>query len=112
MIILYTMSSVYHGLSPRVTGKKVMQVLDHCSIFLLIAGSYTPFALCTIREKEPAFGWTIFGVIWGVAILGIVLNSIDLKKYKKFSMICYLVMGWFIIIKMPFLLTELRYSRM
>lgn len=110
MIILYTMSSVYHGLSPRLKGKKVMQVLDHCSIFLLIAGSYTPFALCTIREKEPVFGWTIFGVIWGVAILGIVLNSIDLKKYKKFSMICYLVMGWFIIIKMPFLLTELGIS--
>lgn len=107
MIILYTMSSIYHGLSPRIKGKKVMQVLDHCSIFLLIAGSYTPFALCTIREKEPVFGWTIFGVIWGAAILGIILNSIDLKKYKKFSMICYLLMGWFIIIKIPFLFEEL-----
>lgn len=101
MIILYTMSSIYHGLSPKTTGKKVMQVLDHCSIFLLIAGSYTPFTLCTLREDNPVTGWVIFGIIWGFAILGIILNSIDLKHYKKFSMICYLAMGWCIIVKMP-----------
>lgn len=103
MIILYTMSSIYHGLSPKTTGKKVLQVLDHCSIFLLIAGSYTPFTLCTLREAEPISAWIIFGVIWGAAIIGIVLNSIDLKHYKKFSMICYLAMGWCIIFKMPIL---------
>lgn len=97
MIILYTMSSIYHGLKPNTTGKKVLQVLDHCSIFLLIAGSYTPFTLCTLREYNAVIGWVIFGVIWGMAILGIILNSIDLKKYKKFSMICYLGMGWCII---------------
>ncbi len=108
MIVLYTMSSIYHGLSPRFTSKKVFQILDHCSIFLLIAGSYTPFALCTIREYDPIAGWLIFGVIWGLAILGITLNSIDIKKFKKFSMICYLLMGWCIIIKgglLPELLT-------
>ena len=99
MIILYTMSSIYHGLKPERKAKKVMQILDHCSIFLLIAGSYTPFCLCTLREYNTALGWTIFGIIWGFAILGIVLNSIDLKKYKVFSMICYLVMGWCIIVK-------------
>ncbi len=99
MIILYTMSSIYHGLSPTKYAKKVFQVLDHCSIFLLIAGSYTPFALCSIRNVDSIAGWTIFGIIWGVAILGIVLNSIDIKKFKVFSMICYLVMGWCIIIK-------------
>ena len=71
MNILYTMSSIYHGLSPRCKGKKVFQVLDHCTIFLLIAGSYTPFALCTFREYEPITGWLIFGVIWAMAILGI-----------------------------------------
>ena len=76
-----------------------MQVLDPCTIFLLIAGSYTPFALCTFREYDTATGWTIFGVIWAMAIIGIVLNAIDLKKYKKFSMICYLGMGWAIIFK-------------
>lgn len=99
MIILYTMSSIYHGLSPNLKAKKVFQVLDHCSIFLLIAGSYTPFALCSIRENDAVAGWVIFGVIWSLAILGIVLNSIDIKKYKVFSMICYLAMGWCIIVK-------------
>lgn len=109
MIILYTMSSIYHGLSPKIKSKKVFQILDHCSIFLLIAGSYTPFALCSIREYDALAGWIIFGVIWGLAILGIVLNSIDIKKFKVFSMICYLLMGWCIIVKanlLPELLTK------
>lgn len=108
MIILYTMSSIYHGLSPKFNSKKVFQVLDHCSIFLLIAGSYTPFALCSIRSLDQVAGWSIFGIIWGLAILGMVLNSIDIKKFKTFSMICYLLMGWCIIIKgnlLPELLT-------
>ena len=99
LVILYTMSSIYHGLNEKLKAKKVFQVIDHCSIFLLIAGSYTPFALCTLREYNPTTGWTIFGIIWGLAVLGIVLNAIDLKRYKVFSMICYLVMGWCIIIK-------------
>ena len=103
MIILYTMSSIYHGLSNKRYSKRVFQVLDHCSIFLLIAGSYTPFALCTIREYDTASGWVIFGVIWAVAILGIVLNSIDIKKFKVFSMICYLLMGWCIVFKIGLL---------
>ncbi len=97
MIILYTMSSIYHGLKPERFSKKVFQILDHCSIFLLIAGSYTPFCLCTFREYNTALGWSIFGVIWAMAILGITLNSIDIKKYNVFSMICYLGMGWCII---------------
>ena len=103
MIILYTMSSIYHGLNPKRKAKKVFQVLDHCSIYLLIAGSYTPFALCTLREYNTALGWTIFGVIWFVAILGIILNSIDIKKFRVFSMICYLVMGWCIVFKINLL---------
>ena len=108
MLFLYTMSSIYHGLSPKLKSKKVLQILDHCAIFVLIAGSYTPFALCTLREYNSATGWTIFGVVWGLAILGIVFNSIDLKKYKVFSMICYILMGWCIMIRirlLPQLLT-------
>ena len=108
MVLLYTMSSLYHGLSAKTTSKKVFQIIDHCSIFLLIAGSYTPFALCTLREYSSQLGWTIFGIIWGLAVIGITLNAIDLKKYKKFSMICYLAMGWCIIVKsyiLPQLLT-------
>lgn len=107
LILLYTMSSIYHGLRAK-TAKRVFQIIDHCSIFLLIAGTYTPFTLCTLRQYSTSVGWTMFGVIWGVAIIGIVFNSIDLKKYKIPSMICYLVMGWCIIIKgnvLPSLLT-------
>ena len=103
MIFLYTMSSIYHGLSPKLKSKKVFQILDHCAIFVLIAGSYTPFALCTLREYSVSLGWIIFGVIWGFATLGIILNSIDLKKYKIFSMICYLAMGWCIVVKINLL---------
>jgi hemolysin III len=92
LILLYTMSSVYHGLSKNLFAKKVFQVLDHCTIFIMIAGCYTPFALCTFREYNASLGWSIFGIVWLIAIVGIVLNSIDLKNFKKFSMICYLGM--------------------
>lgn len=97
MILLYTMSSIYHGIKPEKFAKRVFQVLDHCSIFLLIAGSYTPFCLVMFREYNPILGWGIFGIIWLMALIGIILNSIDIKKYKKFSMICYLGMGWCIV---------------
>ena len=80
MILLYTMSSIYHGLNPKRYSKKVFQVLDHCSIFLLIAGSYTPFALCTLREYDSSTGWWIFGIIWAVAILR---NCTKFYRYKK-----------------------------
>ena len=102
MIVLYTMSSIYHGLRPN-KAKRVFQVLDHCSIFLLIAGTYTPYCLVTLREYNTALGWTLFGIVWGMAVIGIVLNSIDIKKYKIFSMICYLIMGWCILVKAPLL---------
>lgn len=98
MIILYTMSSIYHGLNPKLMAKRVFQVIDHCSIFLLIAGTYTPLTLCAVREYNAALGWTMFGIIWGVAAIGITLNSIDLKAFRRFSAICYLVMGWCIVL--------------
>ena len=94
MIILYSFSSIYHGLNPQLTAKKVFQILDHCSIFLLIAGTYTPICLCTLREYSTALGWTLFGIVWAAAIVGITLNSIDIKMFHKFSAVCYLVMGW------------------
>ena len=70
MILLYTMSSIYHGLSPKLKAKKVLQILDHCSIFLLIAGTYTPFALCTLRAYSPQIGWSIFAINWIMAAIG------------------------------------------
>lgn len=97
MIILYTMSSVYHGLKHQ-TAKKVMQIIDHCSVFILISGTYTPIALTALREHNPFIGWSVFGVVWGVSALGITLNAIDLKKYSLFSIICYLMQGWCIIL--------------
>ncbi len=98
MILLYAMSSIYHGLSPRVsTAKKVFQIIDHCAIFLLIAGTYTPIALSSLRAYSTPLGWTVFGIVWGMAVIGIVLNAIDLKQYATFSMICYLGMGWCIV---------------
>ena len=97
MVVLYTISSVYHGLRGG-TGKKVLQILDHCTIYFLIAGTYTPFCLCTIREHDSALGWGTFGLIWGLAVVGIVLNAIDLKRFQKVSMVLYLGMGWCIIL--------------
>lgn len=108
IILLYVMSSIYHGIKPERKAKKVFQVLDHCSIFLLIAGSYTPFCLVMLREYSTALGWTIFGIVWGMAALGILLNSIDIKKYKKISMVCYLVMGWCIIFRVDLLVKLLE----
>lgn len=99
MLSLYVISSVYHGLSPRLFGKRVMQVIDHCMIYFLIAGSYMPVTLCTLRPYNPALGWTLFGVIWALAAVGIALTAVDLKKYAKFSMICYILMGWCIIVR-------------
>ena len=99
MIVLYAISAVYHGLSPRLMGKKVMQVLDHCSIFFLIAGTYTPIVLGPIRSETPVWGWALFGVVWALAALGISLNAIDIKKFARFSMICYLLMGWCIVMR-------------
>lgn len=97
MVILYTMSSVYHGLKNEMA-KKVMQVIDHCSVFILISGTYTPIALSSLREYNTALGWVVFGVVWAVSTLGITLNAIDLKKYNVFSLICYLAQGWCIIL--------------
>lgn len=92
-IQLYTISSVYHALKPG-TAKKVLQVLDHCSIYLFIAGTYTPIMLSKLRPAHPGWAWTLMGIVWGFAALAIVFTAIDLKKYAVFSMVCYLGMGW------------------
>lgn len=100
MITLYTISSVYHGLRPNM-GKKVLQVLDHCTIYLLIAGTYTPIVVCAIRPLYPALGWGMLAWQWGLGCLAAALTAIDLKKYNVFSMFCYIGMGWSIIGFLP-----------
>ena len=101
LIILYSISSVYHGLKPGMA-KKVMQVLDHCAIYFLIAGSYSVITLSAIRQANPALGWGMFAVEWVLCIIATVLTAIDLKQYRVFSMICYVGMGWAIF---PFMKT-------
>ena len=96
LITLYAVSSIYHGLKPG-TAKKVMQVIDHCTIYFLIAGTYMPILFSAIRPLAPELSWVIFGIIWGCAALAATFTAIDLKKYAVFSMICYLAMGWCII---------------
>ncbi len=96
VIALFTMSSVYHGVRHRMA-KKVLQVLDHCTIYFMIAGTYTPITLSLLRKTEPFIAWTVFGIVWGIAALAITLTAIDLKKYNIFSMVCYIGMGWCVI---------------
>ena len=103
-IILYTMSTLYHSFKIN-NAKRVFRIIDHSCIFLLIAGTYTPYALVTL---PTSLGWIIFGIEWGCAIFGIILNSIDLKRYKKISMILYLVMGWMIIFSFKSLLKNIN----
>ena len=103
MITLYTMSSIYHGLREG-TAKRVMQVLDHCTIYLLIAGTYTPILLSAMRPIDPVASWVLLGVVWGLSAIAITLTAIDLKKYAVFSMICYIGMGWCIVFKIPLLI--------
>ena len=100
VIILYSMSSIYHGLKAPIP-KKVFQILDHCTIFILIAGTYTPILLGPFRELYPVDSWVLFGIIWFVAIVGIVFNSIDLNVFKKASIACYLGMGWCVVFRLP-----------
>ncbi|MBR2936944.1 MAG: hemolysin III family protein [Oscillospiraceae bacterium] len=100
MIALYAVSSVYHGLRPS-TGKKVMQIIDHCTIYFLICGTYTPILLSSFAPVYPLIGWGLLAAEWALAITAATLTAIDLKKYNIFSMICYITMGWGIIFFLP-----------
>ena len=94
VLILYLMSCLYHALKVN-KAKRVFRVIDHCTIFLLIAGTYTPYTLVSLRDSV---GWWVFGVIWATAIVGIVLTAVSLKKFSRISVALYLIMGWMIII--------------
>jgi len=98
MILLYTMSSIYHGLRDG-RAKRVLQVLDHCTIYVLIAGTYTPVLLSAMRPIDPVSSWVLLGIMWGLSALAITLTAIDLRRYRVFSMICYIGMGWAAVFK-------------
>lgn len=93
LILLYLTSCIYHALKIN-RGKKVFQILDHCMIFVLITGTYTPVCLSMIGG---ALGWTIWGINVACSIIGIVFNAIDLTKWHKLSLVLYVIMGWSII---------------
>ena len=94
LIILYSMSTLYHSITnPK--AKAFFRIMDHNTIFFLIAGTYTPITISILRG---AIGWVLFGIVWGAAVIGIALNSIDLEKFRKPSVVCYIAMGWVIII--------------
>lgn len=100
MIGVYTMSSIYHGLHTG-TAKKVMQVIDHCAIYFLIAGTYTPIMVTGFLPRFPVIGWGLLLMQWILTAIAVTLTAIDLKKYRVFSMICYIFMGWGIIFFLP-----------
>ena len=93
MIVLYTTYSIYHGLTHPMA-KRVFQVLDHCTIYLYIAGTYTIVMLCSVRLENAAIAWVIFTIEWVLAAIAVTLTAIDLKRYEHFSFVCYIVMGW------------------
>ena len=103
MIVLYTMSTLYHSLTAK-KAKRVFRIFDHCSIFLLIAGTYTPYCLCTLWGHG---GLGILIAIWTCAILGVVLNAIALDRFKTLSLVFYVVMGLAIILRLPTLVSLL-----
>lgn len=100
LIALYTVSSVYHGLKPG-TAKKVLQVIDHCTIYILIAGSYTAVLLSAMQAVYPVIGWGLLAAEWILAGTAATLTAIDLRKYRVFSMVCYIGMGWGIVFFLP-----------
>ena len=95
LFLLYTLSTLYHSLRGR--AKEIFQKLDHIAIYLLIAGSYTPFTLVTLRGS---WGWSLFGIVWGLAIIGIIVDSLHRKGLRVMQLIIYFLMGWLILVAM------------
>ena len=104
MIILYTMSCIYHALSPKIKGKAVLRVLDHCNVYLLVFGTYIPISLLGIGGT---LGWIMFGIVATITTIGIIFTSINIDKYSLLSVICHLVNGWSVLFALPFLLNNI-----
>ena len=104
MIVLYVISCIYHALSKRVKGKKVLRVIDHCNVFFLVLGTYVPVSLLGVGGW---LGWTLLGVVFSFAATGISLNGVNVDKFKVSSVICHLVCGWSILFGVPALLNTM-----
>jgi len=103
LILLYLASTLYHGFKSK-RAKELLRIFDHSAIYLLIAGTYTPFLLVTLRGP---WGWTLFGIIWGLAIAGVILKIVFGPKYEILSTVFYVLMGWVVIIAIKPLLAAL-----
>ncbi|WP_319371716.1 hemolysin III family protein [uncultured Ilyobacter sp.] len=106
LFIMYTMSTLYHSLKPG-KAKRVFERLDHCSIYILIAGTYTPFCFTLLKGKE---GWILFGIQWGLALVGIVFKSIWIDRWVAMATVVYAVMGWSIIFVIKVLLASIAHA--
>jgi hemolysin III len=102
LVLLYGFSTLYHSLSGR--GKAVFRTLDHLAIYLLIAGTYTPFTLITLRGP---WGWSIFGVVWGLAVFGMVLDTLGTRGPRIVPIVIYLLMGWMVVVALKPLMARL-----
>lgn len=100
LILLYSVSAIYHGM-PVGEGKVRMRTVDHCVIFFLIAGTYTPATLAGVYKADTQMAWIMFAVVWGLLIPAVILTAIDTKKFLPFSMACYVIMGWCVAIDFP-----------
>ena len=96
MIAVYAVSSVYHGL-PAGKAKSVMRIIDHCTIYFLIGGTYTPILVCCVYKVNPVAALTTLGLVWIPVIIAAVLTAVDMKKYNGISMACYVCTGWAIL---------------
>jgi hemolysin III len=94
LVLLYTASAVYHG-APEGAAKDQLEIVDHCAIFVLIAGTYTPFTLVTLRGP---WGWSLFGVVWGLAVAGVILKLILRTRLALLSTLIYIAMGWIVVV--------------
>ena len=103
LIFLYLASTLYHSL-PNPSIKMIFKRIDHSAIFLLIAGTYTPFTLIHMRG---AWGWTIFGIIWALALAGIILKIFTVNRFRKSSLILYIAMGWLCVIAFKEMITKI-----
>ncbi len=106
MILLYTISTIYHALGIN-RAKAVFRTLDHCTIYFLIAGTYTPYTLVSMRG---VVGFTVFGIVWAAAICGIVFNAINVRKFRILSMILYIATGWAIIFSIKSLIASVAFG--
>ncbi len=104
LVILYAISTLYHN-AQRPKVKALLQIMDHSAIYLLIAGTYTPFTLVNLRGP---WGWSLFGVVWGLAVFGIFLEVFAGKKWRLLSIILYLIMGWLVVVAVKPLVDELK----